>query len=155
MKKIIYLIILSLLVLYNLNTQSTIKASDKNKVNLVVDISGLDTNKGKVVIALFNERCKDAFPDNFKNAYKVAKVSIKDNSVKYVFENIRTGYYAIAVHHDENSNDIVDIDDLGVPTEGFVVSGNSKNSLILANYSNSEFKVTIDGTSIKIIMKYF
>lgn len=94
---------------------------------VVTNIINLKTNKGICRACLFNN------PSSFKGEdgkpYVCASVSIKNKEAKAVFENVPKGNYALFVFHDENSNNKMDKNFLGIPKEGY---GASKNKLPFA-----------------------
>ncbi len=90
---------------------------------LSVKITGLQSQEGQVVIALFDSR------KNFtKKATQSAALSIKAKSAEWTSELLPPGEYAIALYHDENGNGRMDKNFLGIPREDFGFSRNAKPS---------------------------
>ena len=123
----------------------------QENVNLRAEISGLRNNRGNVRIAIFNSR--DGFPDNPDKALLVKIIPVKNNVVIVTFDAILMGTYAIGVIHDENGNNKMDTNWLGVPMEGYAVSNN-----IIGKYGPPDFddaKINLTHTmSIEINMVY-
>lgn len=86
-----------------------------------VKVTNIKNTKGVVRIGIINKE-KD-FP---YDAFVGKKVSVKGDSVNVKFNDIAPGEYAIVVHHDENGNDKLDKNALGVPLEGYCFSNNIK-----------------------------
>lgn len=95
-------------------------AQEENK-SLTVQVSGLDSNKGKVVVAIYSSA------DNFlKEACFRKNALIEGDKAIVSFENIKAGIYAIMCFHDENSNNKLDLNAKGRPKERVGVSNNAK-----------------------------
>lgn len=89
---------------------------------LHVTIQGLRNNKGHVLVSLFkNEK---GFPDDQKKADKKAKLEINNHSTIITFNSLETGYYAIAILHDENDDLKMNTNFFGLPKEGYGFSNN-------------------------------
>ena len=84
-----------------------------------VQITGLRNQKGLIRIALYNS------VNNFPKAGKQyqSKV-IPASTAECIFVDLTPGTYAIALLHDENSNNDPDKNFLGIPREGFAFSRN-------------------------------
>ena len=107
---------------------------------IVVKVSGIENNKGVVRIGLYNS--KASFPiyskAMFENSFKQANKS----GITYTFKNIPVGTYAIAVFHDENENQKMDKNFLGVPKENYGFSKNVYGTFGPPNFEEVSFKVT-------------
>jgi len=105
--------------------------SDNKKVpsyidsgNIIVEIKGLNNDEGQVRLFLHNN--EDSFPRELVKVVDIKRSKIISNSAKIVFKDIPYGNYAIAAHHDENGNDEVDTNFLGIPNETFAASNDAK-----------------------------
>ena len=108
--------------------------------NLRINISGVDSNKGVIAVALYDS--EDNFLD-FKKAYRFIRIPVAQQH-HAVFEHITSGDYAVVVFYDKNSNDQLDTNFIGIPKEAFGTSGVSKNSLGPPHYNNCKFYVNRD-----------
>jgi uncharacterized protein (DUF2141 family) len=93
--------------------------------DLIIIISGLRNDKGDIKIGLFNsENSWNGKKDKFRGA----TLKIKNKKVEWVIKDIPYGEYAIKFFHDENGDDKINTNFLGIPTEtyGFYMSGISK-----------------------------
>lgn len=95
--------------------------AQENTKTIRVNISGLDSDKGKVMVAIYSS------VDNFlKEACFSKEALIQDNKAFVSFENIQAGTYAIMCFHDENDNNKLDLNAKGRPAESVGVSNNAK-----------------------------
>ena len=117
----------------------TTAPSNVEKATLEVTIDNVKSNKGVILVALFNE--EDGFPGEPDNAFRSEKVAAHTKETRILFENIPQGTYAIAVFHDENDNGVLDKNMLGVPTEGYGSSNNQKKLFRAPNFDECKFKV--------------
>jgi len=116
-----------------------ILSNDLNSGNLHVEVTGLKNLKGQLGILVFQN--EDGFPMDPEKATKEVLIPIKEESIKYTFENLPFGEYAVAVMHDENMNDKLDTNFLGIPKEGTGVSNNVKSSLGAPKFKEARFEL--------------
>ncbi len=93
-------------------------------ISLVV--TGFGSSKGKAMVLLLDQ-----------NEKEISKqiISIQNNQAVYTFNNLNLGKYAIKVFHDENSNQKLDTNIMGIPKEKWGVSNN-----IAAKFGPPNFK---------------
>lgn len=89
---------------------------------LTVKIQGLRSAKGQVGILVFPG--KDGFPSDRHKAIRQILLPLTGTSVTHNFINLPSGNYAVTVMHDENGNNELDVNFLGIPKEGYAFSGN-------------------------------
>jgi len=115
-----------------------------------VSITGLRSTKGQLLVCLTTNR--KAFPDCSKDQNAVRMAVKTAAAADFVVPAPAKGVYAIAVVHDENSNNRMD-KALFLPKEGF---GFSRNPAIIAgppSFKAASF--AIDGEARQAIrMKY-
>ncbi|MGI0494173.1 DUF2141 domain-containing protein [Alkalinema pantanalense CENA528] len=119
---------------------------------LVVEIDGLKNQKGQVCLSLFSS--SKGFPSNGNQAIRSQCAKITNDTPRISFNNLRAGSYAVAVLHDANSDNQLNRNAFGIPTEGF---GFSRNPAIRAGAPKfSEAAVVVAGpnTSLQVQMKY-
>ena len=83
---------------------------------LEVVVSGVTSSEGNVLVALYQEA--SAFP-KFEKVFRVGKAHAATGDTKVVLEDLPAGEYALAVFHDENGNDALDKNWLGLPKEDY------------------------------------
>lgn len=124
-----------------------LKGSDKFK--LTVSITNVESNDGQLFVYLYDK--PEYYPKEKDKAFKVVKTKISNNKAKLIFEDIPKGTYAIAVHHDDNGNNKVDTNFLGIPSEDFGASNNAKGFMGPPSFEDASFKVT-DNKEVNIDM---
>ena len=105
---------------------------------IVVSITNLVNSKGVCKTCLYDNA--SSFAGN-GSAIKCVDVPIKNKTANISFESVPEGNYAIAIFHDENRNNKMDKNFLGVPKEGY---GASKNKLPFASapsFKDNQFKL--------------
>ena len=134
MKKVILIIAIIFSGLLTTNAQ-------EESFNITVNISGLDSDKGKILIALYNEK------DQFLNkGFRGGMTKIIDKKISYVFVGIPKGEYAISFFHDENDNNKMDTNFLGIPKEDYGCSNNAKGFMGPPKYDDAKFQLTENKT---------
>jgi uncharacterized protein (DUF2141 family) len=109
------------------------------QAKVIITITGFKSDKGKVMLALFNDT--KGFPNQGNLAYKKVTGTIKNQTATIILENIPYGTYAIAVFHDENNNDKIDYNMVGYPTEKFGFSKNAKVVFAPPKWEEAKFSV--------------
>lgn len=84
---------------------------------LTIEITGLKNSKGNVLIQL---------ADEFEKTIGQQKAKVIDRYCVFQFKNLPFGKYAARVFHDENSNNELDTNLFGIPSEGYGFSNNAK-----------------------------
>lgn len=123
---------------------------------LKVTIKGLRSDSGLVLVCLFSQQGSkvDEFPDCDKGQpLKNEKVAIKSGMAEVVYTGLADGAYALAMIHDEDMDDRLDTNFIGIPTEGI---GVSNNPLLLGAPSFEQARFTLAGNArVNIEAKYF
>ena len=114
---------------------------------LRVDISNIKSDKGTIMIALFKGQA--GFPKDGSKAIKKTKVTIKDKKATIIFTDLPAGEYAFAILHDENGNNEMDSNMLGIPKEGYGFSTNYKPTMSAPAFDEADFK--IEGNTVQKI----
>ena len=117
---------------------------------LEVNISGLRSMKGNVLVCVTaNPRF---FPDCSKDPKSFRATLPARDSAQVSFRGLAQGTYAIAVVHDENGNDKMDMA-IFIPKEGFGFSRNPTITVGPPSFRSASFAVTGDMRQ-SIRMKY-
>jgi uncharacterized protein (DUF2141 family) len=140
----------SKILIYLFSILSFITYSQNSEI--VVNISGLKSDKGKCLLYLYNN--KKGFPTDVDKAINTVNGSILNGKSTLVLKNISDGEYAISVIHDENNNGKMDTNFLGMPKEGVGVSNNAKGHFGSPSYEDSKFQLTKKSLIINITIKY-
>jgi uncharacterized protein (DUF2141 family) len=140
-----------MLALATLATASNAGIASDNLSTLTVNVSGLRSMKGNVLV------CVTANPKFFPNCSKDpkshrARIAAR-NSGTIRFDGISSGTYAAALMHDENANDKLDMA-IMIPREGF---GFSRNPTIVTGppkFKSAAFAVAAGSANQAVKMKY-
>ena len=98
--------------------------SNSQTGSMQITVTGIQSTRGDIKIALYNESGKAGFLKSLDSAYKKKMGKIINLKTTVTFENIPYGTYAVALFHDENLNSNLDRAPLGYPIEPYGVSGN-------------------------------
>ena len=90
--------------------------------NLTVHIQGIEQDKGKVFVALFNSQ-----ETWLKQSFKSLEQDVTGATCTVTFSDLPKGEYAIAIFHDENGNGTMDFGKMGIPIEKFGFSNDAKS----------------------------
>jgi uncharacterized protein (DUF2141 family) len=106
--------------------------------DLTVNISGIESIKGSVYIAVFSD--SDSFPV-FGKQWRGESISVTNKSMSYTFKNIPHDTYALAVFHDENNNGVLDKNALGIPLEPYGFSRNARARFNAPPFEDAQFEL--------------
>lgn len=87
-----------------------------------LDVYNVDPNAGKIRIGLYQNA--EEFEDPEAKPYKWKALEPTGEKMHVRFENIPHGTYAVAIYQDENNNDKLDKNFIGLPTENYGFSNN-------------------------------
>lgn len=113
------------------------------KNTLTVHITNCKNDKGKVMVAIFNNA--GSF---LKNPLYGKMSEINGKSAKVVFENLPSGTYAISTYHDENSNQNLDTGLFGIPKERYGFSNDAKGNMGPPKYEDAKFEISSSKTIV-------
>jgi len=83
--------------------------------HLEIGISEIRNNEGRIMLQLFDENQK----------VLIQKMSpIRNRMCTFTIEDLNPGKYAVRYYHDENSNNQMETNMIGEPTEGYGFSNN-------------------------------
>lgn len=124
---------------------STPNAVKVNDHNVKVVIEGVRSDKGKIVIAVFKDQ------EGFKNKNPVKRVELNKSELEgdEIVLSLDAGIYGISVLDDENNNNKMDYNFLGMPKEGFGFSNYYHTGLSKPHFD--KFKFEIKNTSVELI----
>ena len=128
-------VLVKLLILLVTNT-SFVCAQDSNVHNITVNISVLDTDKGRLLVGLYDS--EDQFLDK---RYKSLIGEISNKSGQVIFKNIPEGIYAVSFIHDENGNGKMDTNFLGIPKEDYGCSNNARGTMGPPKWEDAKFEL--------------
>lgn len=139
-------LVVSLTSISSVFAQNAISSDSIKSGNLIIKFTGGDSDNGLIMISLNNSN--DGYNNN--QPYKTGGAPVKNGKSEYVFENIPFGEYAVKCFHDENSNDEMDTNLLGIPKESYGFSNNARGSFGPASYEDAKFLFSKDSQVITI-----
>lgn len=141
MKILIYISLLCLpLVLYS------------QKASLIIEVEGLENRNGNINLTLFDNEA--GFPDDIDKALRKVSKPLKPGRVVIEIRDLEPGTYGFALLHDEDRNNKMNKNMLGIPREGFAFSTNFKPRISGPDFSDVSFRVPSGETRITIRMIY-
>jgi len=111
---------------------------------LSIEINGLQNSDGQVLLEFSNEKGE-----------KIMGITQKIVNTKcaIVIKNLTPGNYAFKYFHDENNNNKIDVNLLGIPKEGYGFSNNAKGTFGPPSFEKMIFAIKGD-TILKYMPKY-
>lgn len=112
--------------------------------DLTVNISDVNQGKGHVMVGLYSG--EEAFNQG-KTSFG-SRVKADNEQEQVVFKDLPAGEYAIKIYQDENSNQKLDFNFIGIPKEGYGFS-NNVGRFGSPKYQETKFRVE-EKTEIQI-----
>jgi uncharacterized protein (DUF2141 family) len=122
---------------------------------LTVNVKGLRNAKGKVDALLF--RSAEGFPKDSARAFdaETAPIDPTTLSAQVIFQHVPPGVAAVTVLHDENMNEKLDTNLIGIPREGYGASNNPQKHLRAPTFAEAQFLVRGPKETIQITVIYW
>jgi len=112
--------------------------------SITVEIINLKNNEGHVIVALL---------DKHENDVMDISARISDQKCTVRFKDVKPDEYAIRFFHDENQNEELDTNFIGIPKEGFGFSNDAMGKFGPKKFEEWLFDVSGD-TEIQITASY-
>ncbi|MFZ1261906.1 MAG: DUF2141 domain-containing protein [Chitinophagaceae bacterium] len=131
----------------------TIAFHPATEEGIKINIINLHNNKGFVLVSLFKNG--EGYPNDPGKAFRKAKLAIQDKKVTITFPDLPSASYAIAILHDENDDQKMNKNFMGLPKEGYGFSNNAAGVFGPPGYNKASFRHTANTlTTIVIKAKY-
>jgi uncharacterized protein (DUF2141 family) len=118
---------------------------------LTIKVTGFRNEKGGVGFALYNSKAGFDKDQTFRE--DMARISNRIATI--TLRNLPVGVYGAAAFHDENNNQKLDENMLGIPTEGVGLSNNPKMSVTnIPTFDKIKFNVTEGEQTIEFKIQY-
>ena len=130
---------------------SVLAAGEASAARIVVTVSGLKNANGGVYVGLY------ATPSKFLNGTQVdamKKVRASTGPITVTFDNLPPGTYAVGSYHDENNNDHLDTDFIGLPSEGYALSNGVRAVFSKPNFHEAAFTVGNGDKPVGLHIRY-
>jgi uncharacterized protein (DUF2141 family) len=118
--------------------------------DIQVDISNIQRVTGTMRVALFNKA------EGFRNqdsAIRKELFPVTSQRLTYTFEDLKPGFYAVAVYHDEDNDGILDTNILTIPTEWYGFSNNQMGFFGPPSFDQASFVVPPGRKRIEIVLR--
>ncbi len=93
-------------------------------VDVLVEVSGLRSSQGRLLVALHDDR--RAFPSRWDRAVVTASAAAAEGAVTVPLRLPRPGRFALIVVHDEDGDGRMSKSALGLPREGYATGRNAQ-----------------------------
>ena len=115
---------------------------------LTIKITGIRNADGNLRVALRTD--ENTIVDS-----RIVEIDQKTLTAEAVFDTLPEGTYGVAVIHDENKNEKLDFNDVGMPTEGYGHSNNPAKRPGPPNFDETKFAFTAPGSTVGIALIYW
>jgi uncharacterized protein (DUF2141 family) len=115
---------------------------------LLVKVVGIRNGDGKIRVALRSD-------ENTVVDSRVVDIDAKTMVAEAVFENLPESTYGVAVIHDENQNEKLDFNEMGMPIEGYGYSNNPPKRPGPAPFDETKFVFTGPAATITVNLIYW
>lgn len=116
--------------------------------DIQITVESVNSNEGSLMLAVFNS--EQTFGHTQLTAQKAKAVS---GDMKFTFNQLPVGEYALMVFHDVNGNGELDTNLLGMPTEPWGASLQGRQVFGPPGWQHTNFKLTDDDMSLTINLK--
>ena len=117
--------------------------------DLTVEVRGIRSDDGRVLLAVHGLATKDTFPSGDEVA-AAGREPARAGTVRFVIDDLAPGRYALTAFHDENGNDDLDTNLLGIPKEGYGFGNDAKATFGPPGFEAAA--VTVGDTSTVAVM---
>lgn len=140
----------STLLLILISLLFSLSGQDK-KSTLTVELKNLKI-EGTVYLTLFNK--DEGYPSDSAKAFLKNMKKVSANTEKVVFKDIPFGTYAVSVWHDQNDNQKMETNFIGIPKEGLGASNDAKGKMGPPKFKDAKFVVDKEKMNISITVNY-
>ena len=121
-----------------------------NSATLNIKVEAIRSDKGQILVGLYT-KAADWPREGGEYRQMRAKASTRGSSI--VFKDLPPGEYAVALLHDENNDEKMNFNLLGIPKEGYGFSRNAKPGLKAPSFDKVKFRLASNET-IFVKMQY-
>lgn len=124
---------------------SVITAQQSDTQELKVSVTNISSAQGTIMVGLYNT--EDQF---LRKPFKSLSIKAKKGIVQVVFTDIPMGTYAISAYHDEDDNNKLNTNFIGIPKEPYGASNDAKNMFGPPRWKDAKFSIT-DSENTQVI----
>ncbi len=111
----------------------------QNKIS--IDVHEVPSSKGKISVAVYNS--EEGFL-KFDQVFKCDSIAAKKGITQLSIKDLPEGEYALAIFYDENGNDKLDTNWLGIPKEKVAFSNAKMKTFGPPKFKECAFKLFSD-----------
>ncbi len=108
---------------------------------LSISIEGVKTSDGKISVAIYDD--ENNFLE-FDRVFRFDSTKAQEGITELSIESLPSGKYAVAIFHDENGNDVLDRNWLGIPKEKIGFSNAKMKTFGPPSFSECAFELRAD-----------
>ena len=126
-------------------------AGAASAARIIVTIDGVRSAQGNVFVGLY------ASPSKFLNGNQcdaMKRVKASAAPITVTFDNLPPGTYAVGAYHDENANDHLDTNLLGLPIEGYALSNGVRAVFAKPKFQQAAFIVGEEDKTVSLHIRY-
>ncbi len=112
-----------------------------SQFSLSVEVQGVKSSLGNINIAIYNR--SQGFLE-FEKVFKVDRIAAQEATTNFKIMDLPNGEYAVAIFHDENGNDKLDTNWLGIPKESVAFSNAKIKAFGPPSYKECAFNLNRD-----------
>ena len=119
--------------------------------DMALTVSGVANGDGLVMIAVYDSA------DSFRrDGSEIAAIRLKSRKgrVKVTLNDLPAGTYAVAVFHDENADQKLETNMLGIPSEGYGFSNDARGVMGPPSFDDAAVKLGDGAATIIINLQY-
>jgi len=117
--------------------------------NLTVNVTNVKSTDGKISVAVYDRAAGFL---KFDKVFKAETASAEKGKTTVIIKDLPEGTYALAAFHDENGNDKLDTNFIGIPKEPLGFSKGKMKTFGPPSFDECSFKLTAD-ESISVTIK--
>ena len=118
---------------------NTSPAASESTGNLIINISGFHSSDGFAMVALNNS--EESYIGGENEAIAKTRIRVVDQKAQVIFANLPYGSYGVSLYHDENANEKMDKNAMGIPKEAYGFSNNAKGFFGKPDYKDIMFQL--------------
>lgn len=124
-----------------------------DRASLSLLVTGFENDQGNLEVALHNSPASFLSKDAAQKPYRHLTLPIQDKKSGTVIKDLPPGEYAVTLFHDENGNDKLDTNFLGIPREALGFSGSARPKFGPPRYDQARFTLKVGAHQLVIQVK--
>jgi uncharacterized protein (DUF2141 family) len=131
-----------------LSGAALLAATQAGAADLTIHVDDVKAAGGKIEVAVYNSA--GTF---LKTSVAAASTAATNAANTVLLKDLPAGEYAFAVFHDVNSNDKLDKNTFGIPTEDYAFSNNAVGKMGPPSYDSARFTLPAAGATVRVSLR--